>query len=146
MPNRKKILYVEDDPVMQGLVAAIVEKAGPYELSISSTGMEALDDLRQFDPDLILLDVMMPGLAGTHTMHIIRTVPECHDVPVVFVTSKTSPQDMAVYEKLGAAAVIAKPFDPAVLISTIQTLCPQAQPAGTAAVAGRPAATGWRTV
>lgn len=123
MGHNKKILYVEDDPFMQDLVRVVVERAGPYDLHICSSGQEALDELRHFVPDLILLDKMMPGLQGTHTMHIIRISPECQNVPIIFITSHASPEDCAQYKALGAASVIAKPFMPEELVSIIRQNC-----------------------
>jgi CheY-like chemotaxis protein len=123
--DKKKILYVEDDQCMQSIVAALLNSTHSYELLVSDSGMDALDDLRRFEPDLIMLDVMMPGLAGTHTLHVIRTMPEYRDTPVIFVTSKTDPQDLALYKKLGAAAVVSKPFKADILLGTIEKLCNQ---------------------
>jgi CheY-like chemotaxis protein len=130
--GKKKILYVEDDVCMQNIVAAILDSTGAYELLLSNSGLDALDALPRFNPDLILLDVMMPGLAGTHTLHVIRAMPEYQNVPVVFVTSKTGPEDLATYEKLGAAAIIGKPFQPEVLLHTVQRLCGQNRTSATA--------------
>src|SRR5258705_9071070 len=72
-----------------------------------------------FAPDLILLDVMMPGMDGLMTLQALRELPATAATPVMFITAKVQPQEIAQYRELGALDVIPKPFDPMTLAATI---------------------------
>ncbi len=86
------------------------------------SGAEALDVARRFAPDLILLDVMMPGTDGPTTLEALRGDPQTAATPVVFMTAKAMPHETARYLALGAAAVIAKPFDQRTLADELEQI------------------------
>jgi two-component system OmpR family response regulator len=114
-----KILYVEDDPDIQAIAVMVLDAISGFTLEACSSGNEALSKAVAFNPDLILLDVMMPGMDGPETLHALRKLPELANTPVVFMTAKVQPQEVSGYLDLGAVGVIAKPFDPMTLADEI---------------------------
>ncbi len=115
----KRILYVEDEPDIQAVAKLALEMVGGYQVMICSGGQEALDKVGGFAPDLILLDVMMPGMDGLTTLQNLRTDPATATIPVIFLTAKVQPSEVAQYQALGALNVIAKPFDPMTLAAQV---------------------------
>jgi len=114
-----KILYVEDDPDIQDVAKMSLEVVGGFTLKVCSSGAEALEAAEGFTPDLILLDVMMPGMDGPTTLQELRKIPALAHIPAVFMTAKVMSTDVAQYKALGVAEVIAKPFDPMTLPARI---------------------------
>lgn len=113
------ILYVEDDPDVQEVAKMALEMLGGYTLKVCSSGGEAIAAVENFTPDLILLDVMMPGMDGPTTLKRLREKPGLAKVPAVFMTAKVMADDIDHYKALGAQDVIAKPFDPLALASRV---------------------------
>jgi two-component system OmpR family response regulator len=125
----RTILYVEDDPDIQSVAEMALVDLGGYAVSFCSSGTEALDTLDTWRPDLILLDVMMPGMDGPSTLAAIRADSDLAAIPVVFVTAKIQTQEVRAYQQLGAVDVIAKPFDPMLLASRVQSIWDSIAPA-----------------
>ncbi len=117
-----RILYVEDDPDIQAIAIMVLETINGFTLKSCSCGSEALEKAVQFKPDLVLLDVMMPGMDGPETLKGLRAFPELAATPVVFMTAKVQPQEVEGYLKLGAIGVIAKPFDPMTLAQELRDI------------------------
>lgn len=117
----KKILYVEDEPDIQ-TVASMALTAGGFDVECYSSGEEALKRIPLYKPDLILLDVMMPGMDGPTTLKKIRENPESKDIPIIFMTAKVQAKEVEHYKQIGGMDVIAKPFDPMLLSQTIQEI------------------------
>ncbi len=117
-----KILYVEDDPDIQAITVMVLETINGFTLAACSSGNEALRKAAVFNPDLILLDVMMPGMDGAETFVELRKLPSLASTPVVFMTAKVQPQEVEGYIGLGAAGVIAKPFDPMILADQLRDI------------------------
>jgi CheY-like chemotaxis protein len=115
-----KILCVEDEADIQAVAKVALEMVGKFEVKMCSSGQDALDTLPGFAPDLILLDVMMPGMDGPTTYQEIRKLDGYNDVPIIFMTAKVMENDREQYMSLGAAGIIAKPFDPMVLPDQIR--------------------------
>lgn len=118
----QKILYVEDEPDIQAVARLALEAVGGYTIDIASSGEEALGKAASFQPDLILLDVMMPRMDGPTTLQALRGMPELAETPVIFMTAKVQPHEVAQYKALGAIGVIAKPFDPMKLAAEVGAL------------------------
>lgn len=118
----ERILYVEDEPDIQAVARLALEQLGGFIVEVCSSGQEALQKLPQFKPDLVLLDVMMPGMDGPTTLLALRALPEGADKPVVFMTAKVQPQEVAQYRQLGAVDVIPKPFDPMTLAEKVRAI------------------------
>ncbi len=108
----KKILYVEDDPDIQAVAKIALEAVGGFELKICSSGDEAIAIALAFAPDLLLLDVMMPGMDGPMTLAELRKLSGLENTPIIFMTAKVQSQEVEYFKLLGAVEVIAKPFDP----------------------------------
>ena len=113
--NLNRILYVEDEPDIAAIVKVSLESIGGYQVDACSSGPEALEKAVSCPVDLILLDVMMPGMDGPATLAALREIPTTLETPVVFMTAKTQVEEVARYRSLGVADVIAKPFDPMTL-------------------------------
>jgi CheY-like chemotaxis protein len=115
-----RILYAEDEPLIQAVAKLALEKVGGFEVLICSSGTEALEKVAAFAPDLILLDVVMPGLDGPATLQRLRRDPATAAIPVVFLTANAQPAEVAHYTSLGAMDVVAKPFNPMTLAAQIR--------------------------
>jgi len=115
----KRILLVEDDPDIQTVTSLALGSFGGYTVEVCSSAQQAIDSAAAFAPDLILLDVMMPGMDGIHTLEALRQIPETSVTPVIFLTARVQPHDVARYKELGSLAVIRKPFEPTTLVETI---------------------------
>jgi two-component system, OmpR family, response regulator len=118
----EKILYVEDDPDIQQIAVMVLETISGFTLAACSSGNEAIERAVAFNPDLMLLDVMMPGIDGPETLRALRKFPELANTPAVFMTAKVQPQEVQEYLSMGALAVIAKPFDPMTLAEELRTI------------------------
>ena len=120
MNTLKKILYVEDEPDIRAVAEVALVHLGGLVLKMCASGEEALREAEAFAPDMVLLDVMMPGLDGPSTLKALRALPSMRQVPVAFMTAKVQPNEVAQYIALGAVDVIAKPFDPMTLAEKVR--------------------------
>lgn len=117
-----KVLYVEDEPDIHEIVKLALERLGGYQVSVCDNGNDALAMVGDFQPDLILLDVMMPGMDGPTTLAELRKINEFKDCPIVFMTAKVQANEIQHLLDLGAADVISKPFDPIALSEQLQKI------------------------
>lgn len=118
----QRILYVEDDEDIREIARLALEVVGGFEVMLCASGEQALAGVAAFDPDIILLDVMMPGMDGPSTLTALRRLPVVSQTPVAFMTAKIQPQEIAAYKAMGAVEVIAKPFDPMTLPEQIRAI------------------------
>ncbi len=118
----RRILFVEDEPDIQEVTRLSLELAGGFSVRTCTSGAEALTALDEFKPDLVLLDVMMPGMDGPATLRAIHDIKGYADLPVVFLTAKFRPHEIGHYVDLGAIDVIAKPIDPLDLPAQLQAI------------------------
>lgn len=121
----KRVLFVEDDPDIQTVARMALEVVGGFTVLGCGSGEEALERVEAFAPDLILLDVIMPGMDGLETLRALRLLPGIGGiaaVPVVFMTAKVQAQEVLEYRAAGAVDVIAKPFDPMTLPATVRSI------------------------
>jgi CheY-like chemotaxis protein len=125
----KSILLVEDDLHMRTTAKLVLEVIGKFDVRECGSGREALLAARDFQPDLILLDVMMPELDGVATLELLRRIPHLADTPVLFITGRTEPADLLRYLEAGAFGVISKPVVPLSLTGQLHTLWDQNQAA-----------------
>lgn len=116
------LMVVEDDPDIRLILDMALATFGGFQLTLCESGEAALAALEQARPDLILLDVMMPGLDGPSTLKAIRAQAALATIPVVFLTAKLQPDEVASWTALGALAVIGKPFDPLALPEQLHQL------------------------
>lgn len=122
MTELKRILHVEDDPSIQAVTKVALEAVGGYQVRSCSSGLQALEEVEEFDPQFILLDVMMPGMGGAETLSRLSERIDLSQVPVAFMTAKVQPGEIEHLRKLGARDVIIKPFDPMRLASQIRAI------------------------
>jgi len=120
MSTLSRILYVEDEPDIRAVAKLALEMVGGFTVKICESGEQALREAATFAPDMILLDVMMPGLDGPATLKGLREQPALANVPAAFMTAKIQPAEVAFYKSLGAIEVIAKPFDPMTLATQVR--------------------------
>jgi CheY-like chemotaxis protein len=116
------LLYVDDDDDIREIVEMSLGLDGSLKVSSSSGGEQALATMRSERPDLVMLDVMMPGMDGPAILERMRADPELQHIPVIFMTAKTNPQEVAKFRGLSAIGVLAKPFDPMTLGSEVKAL------------------------
>ena len=123
MPTRlRNILYVEDDDDIRTIATMALELVGKFEVRACKSGEEALSALEDFAPDLILLDVMMPGMDGPTTLARLRRHARGAPVPAIFMTAKVQPNEVDGLKALGAIDVVTKPFDPMTLADTLRAI------------------------
>jgi CheY-like chemotaxis protein len=130
--KKSKILVVDDDPKLSRLVKMILEKTTRYEVQEENRSSAALATARTFGPDMILLDVDMPGKDGGDVARELQADPALCHKPVLFFTSLISPREAGKHEvERGGMRFLAKPVDPAALIETVERILRQEDvPAG----------------
>jgi len=122
MSALQRILYVEDEADIRAVAQLALESVGGFTVKTCSSGEEALREAEAFAPELILLDVMMPGMDGPSTLRALRDLPVLSEVPVAFMTAKVQPAEIEYFKSLGAREVIAKPFDPMTLADQVRAI------------------------
>ena len=124
MPTNKlkKILYAEDEADIREIAQIALEDIGQFDVTYCINGREVLAKAKDLQPDLILLDVMMPEMDGPSTLVALRKLPNYESVPVIFMTAKIQPDEIERYKNMGAVDVINKPFDPMSLAETINKI------------------------
>jgi CheY-like chemotaxis protein len=117
-----RILYVDDEADLREIAVMSLELDPEIQVRTAASGAEALEQAKQWQPALILLDVMMPGMDGPTTLAALRADPDTSEIPAAFITAKTHPRHVTDLKALGARAVLAKPFDPMSLAANVRTL------------------------
>lgn len=118
----RKLLFVDDDEDTLIIAGYSLRNLKEVEVKYVRSGEEAIEVAVQFQPDLILLDVMMPKMDGIATLKAIRELPSIAHIPVIFFTAKVQKEEIVTYLRMGVIDVIVKPFDPLTLGSTIQKI------------------------
>jgi CheY-like chemotaxis protein len=119
-----RILYVDDEADIREVAQMALELDPELEVRTCASGVEGIDAAITWRPDLILLDVMMPGMDGPTVFRTLSSRPETQSIPVVFITARTQAQDVAGLRELGARGVLAKPFDPMSLADEVKAFLP----------------------
>jgi diguanylate cyclase (GGDEF)-like protein len=114
------ILIVDDTPKNIQLLGTVLKNVG-YKIIVASNGLQALGILEKIKPDLILLDVMMPELDGYETCKRIKAIENLKDIPIIFLTARTQPEDIVKGFELGAVDYIIKPFNSNELLVRVKT-------------------------
>lgn len=117
-----RISYVEDDEDIQRIVRLSLERIGRMTVDIIGDPTAAIERMIAFGPDLVVLDWMMPRVDGPALCRRMRERPETRDLPVVFVTAKSSPREIEELRALGAAGTISKPFSPTDLPAQLRAI------------------------
>jgi len=118
----ERVLCIEDEEDIRKVQAIALEDLGGFKVLTVASGAEAIQEAPAFGPQLILLDVMMPGMDGPTTLKSLRTIAGLEETPVIFVTAKVQPDEIDYYLELGALEVISKPFDPMTLASQLRQI------------------------
>jgi len=111
-PPLRQVLYIDDEPDLRLIVQTALGLSEGLIVHTADSGEQGLRLAHELQPDLVLLDVMMPRLDGPATLARLRADPAIAHIPVIFMTAKAMPEDVLRFRALGAAGVIAKPFDP----------------------------------
>ncbi|AKJ01623.1 response regulator receiver domain-containing protein [Archangium gephyra] len=120
----RKVLLVDDEDDIRTIGQLSLSRVGGWQTVLAASGAEAVTKAAAEQPDLILLDVMMPGMDGPTTLGQLRAQEATAKTPVIFMTAKIQKQEVARYLELGAVGVIGKPFDPMTLPAEIKKLLP----------------------
>lgn len=115
-----RILLIEDEPMNIQALSAILKEQG-YHISVATNGQQALDLLERVRPDLILLDIMMPGIDGYETCRRIKASTHWREIPLIFLTAKTETADIVRGFEVGAVDYVAKPFNAHELLARVRT-------------------------
>ena len=142
MSQKKKILIIDDEANLTMLVKLNLEKTGHYEVREENRALRGLAAAREFKPDLVLLDVMMPDLDGGDVLAQLKADPNLKDVPVVFLTATVLKEEVAKKGgSIGGYPFIPKPFRAEALLDRIKKMLPPDPAAASAAPpAGPPGA------
>lgn len=119
MKTVSKVLLVDDEPHIRRIGELSLKGVGKWIAVLASSGTEALTLAEKENPDLILLDVMMPGMDGPATLQQLRSSDATSRIPVIFMTAKVQKHEVDKYLAAGAVGVIPKPFDPMALPAQI---------------------------
>jgi len=121
MPH-KTILVVDDEDDIREIAAITLETTGDFVVLSASGGLAGIECAQRVQPDVILLDVMMPELDGPSTLARLREHEATRNIPVIFLTAKVQATDRKRLAVLGAAGIIAKPFDPLALADELTAI------------------------
>lgn len=124
-----RITYVEDEPDIRAVAQIALEDLGGFTVDMCRSGREALEKAPSFEPDMIILDVMMPGMDGIETYRALKADERLAVAPVVFMTAKVQSHEIESYRALGAAGVIPKPFNPLTLPDQVRAMWARCQSA-----------------
>lgn len=116
-----KILVIEDDPATLRLIDYSLRHDG-YQVLTASNGLEGIRKAHNEEPDLIILDVMLPGMDGFEICHSLRSEPDTAQLPILMFSAKAQEIDKDTGLKVGADDYLAKPADPAEVVSRVEKL------------------------
>ncbi len=139
-----RVLVVEDDPDIARLVARYLEKSG-FSADVIGSGHEALTSIAAHPPDLLVLDLMLPGVDGLEICRVVRGNPATATIPIIMLTARAEESDRIVGLEIGADDYLAKPFSPNELVARVRALVRRAQramPTAAGAAAGKSIAYG----
>ena len=118
-PEEKRILIADDDPVILRLIQVNLELEG-YEVITANNGEEAVAQAKAENPDLVILDIMMPRLDGYQACEQLKSSDDTKDIPVIFLSAKAQQGDIDKGRSFGVAAYLTKPFDPTELLEVVE--------------------------
>ena len=128
--NSYRVLQIDDEPDILEIVAAALSLDSEFEVRGCNSGANGLAAAAKWQPDLILLDVMMPVMDGPATLRHLQEDPRTAGIPVVFMTARAQTRELDHFKSLGAAGVIVKPFDPMTLAASLRNRMQQPANAG----------------
>lgn len=119
--KKKKILLVDDEVDILTVIRMRLESSG-YEVVVATDGKEALNTARSLIPDLIILDLMLPGMDGFHVARMLKYDMHYKDIPIIMLTAKAGEDVRKTGEQVGADAYMNKPFEAEKLLAKIREL------------------------
>ena len=122
MSELRKIVCVEDDADIRAIIELALADIGGFDVVLFPDGPTALNGIEAEAPQLVLLDMMMPGMNGMEVLAALRERSAFQETPVVFMTAKAQSHEIAAYREAGAMATILKPFDPISLPDQVQAI------------------------
>jgi CheY-like chemotaxis protein len=120
-PLTRRVLIIDDEDDIREVAALSLESVAGWEVITAASGSQGLARAAEYQPDAILLDVMMPGMDGPTTFRELRKNPVTASIPVLLLTAKVQSNDQRRFADLGVEAVLFKPFDPMTLSTQIET-------------------------
>ncbi|MCR8726087.1 response regulator [Frigidibacter sp. ROC022] len=117
-----KLLHVEDDPDILEIALMALELPGVFEVKQCSDPLEALATAQEFAPDVLLMDLMMPGMSGDVLLSRLRELPGLETTTAIFMTARAQPHEIQSLIEKGAKDVIVKPFDALTLADQVQAI------------------------
>ncbi len=118
----QRILIADDEPDILNISRMALETVGGYEVAVCHSGSELLDRLTAFSPDLVVVDVVMPDMAGIEVLEAMRQIDGFRTTPVVFLTGVVDGSRLQSLRDGGACGVILKPFDPMTLAERVREI------------------------
>lgn len=118
----RRILLADDEPDILEISKIAIETIGGYEVAVCTSGKELLEQLIAFEPDLIVVDVLMPDLTGPQVLEELRRVPEYANTPVVYLTGVMQREGVDDLRATGVVDIILKPFDPMTLADRLEAI------------------------
>ncbi|HEX7481428.1 MAG TPA: response regulator [Polyangiales bacterium] len=125
-----KVLLVDDEDDIRKIGRMSLESVGHFQTVLAASAAEAIELARLEQPDVILMDMMMPGTDGLAALGALRSFPELRAIPVVFMTARVQRDEVEHYLRVGATGVIQKPFDPMTLPEELTRILNDAARAG----------------
>jgi len=119
--QKPKILLIEDEEDIAALIKLQAEIAG-YKLHVEVDGLNGLRAVEREKPDLVILDIMLPGQSGLDVCRKIKTNPDLKDTPVIMISAKSEELDVVLGLELGADDYVTKPFSPKILFSRVRAV------------------------
>ncbi|MBQ0760831.1 MAG: response regulator [Zhongshania sp.] len=117
-----RLMYIEDEPDIRAVAEIALRQVAGFEVKICENGYEGIEAIHSFNPQLVLLDVMMPNLDGPQILKKIHAMPEFQNTPMIFITAKAQTEEIDKLKKLGALDVITKPFNPMTIGNDIRII------------------------
>jgi two-component system alkaline phosphatase synthesis response regulator PhoP len=115
----KRILLIDDEDDIREIAQLSLEMMGGWQVVLANSGREGIEKAQTDEPDVILLDVMMPGLDGLATFQRLQADPVTQRIPVILLTAKVQSPDQRTFDQLGVSGLITKPFEPLTLAEQV---------------------------
>jgi len=122
---KKRIMVVDDDPAITRVVKLTLERTGRYTVQTENLGRKAIAAAREFAPDLIILDILMPGMLGSEIAAQLQSDPELHSIKFIFLTGAvTKGEELNSAGRIGGHTFVAKPFSTDELCRAVENQLP----------------------
>ncbi|SDX26254.1 response regulator [Litoreibacter albidus] len=122
MADQLTVLHVDDDDDIREITLLALEAVGGMTVVQASSGAAALVSVENLQPDVLLLDVMMPEMSGVELLSQLRNIPKLQETPCIFMTARVQANEISGLKEHGAVDVIEKPFDPMTLADRIRAI------------------------